>query len=229
MNSPRKKPGPKEADPGAVYSFAHQAYWGFRFLSKKKKTRWEKILNAKTVNEIRRVGKACSKPLAMTGAGYGAAGLMTWLDNANVARQVLAAKAHRRFPRSKRPSSQDRIMICLAIAVAAGVWELTYSTALRKLAEAGFGQKYFSQEVHRGDHWERAMKLGAYVWAEPIGNYFISSPDGKRILIRDLPCPVPPDFQGGFIIHGYGPNGFQSAYSKTLPVELAKDWVREDS
>ncbi|MGB6877151.1 MAG: hypothetical protein WBD87_14085 [Candidatus Acidiferrales bacterium] len=104
---------------------------------------------AKTVEQIQKVGEECSRSHVMAGAGYGAAGLMTWLTNRNVAVQVLAAKKHRRYLRSERPSSQDRRMFFLGVAVGAGVWEINFGTALRKLAEAGLGQKHMADDVHR--------------------------------------------------------------------------------
>jgi hypothetical protein len=163
----------------------------------------------------------CSQPGIMAGAGYGSAGLMTWLSKRNVARQVLVAKGHRRYPNSERPSSQDRRMIFLAVAVAAGVWGLRYSTALRKLAEAGLGLNYMAREVHRSDRTIEEMKLRSLVWAESVENYFYRLPNRKWRAMRELPCPVPAHFQGGFIIHGFGPNGPQSTFSRTLPRELA--------
>jgi len=227
-NSKARKPGPKEAHAGDIYAFAHQAYWGFRFLSMERKPLWQKILLANKVRQIQQVGEECFRPLVMAGAGYGAAGLMTWLTNPNVATQVLAAKKHRRYPRSERPSSQDRRMFFLAVAVGAGVWEISLSTALRKLAEGGFGQKHMADDVHRYDRIEEAMRLNVYLWAEPIGNYFLPMPDGTVRSIKNLPCNIPKDFQGGYIIHGIGPTGGVSTFSRILPLEL-RDVAAEKS
>jgi hypothetical protein len=154
----------------------------------------------------------------MSKAGYGARGLMTWLTSRRVATQVLNAKQHRRYPGSDRPSSRHRRMIFLGIAVGAGVWQIEYSTALRKLAEAGLGPEHLAEEVHRMDRLQEMMKH--HVWAEPVGNYFIPMEHGKWEPVQDLPCRVPADFQGGFIIHGFDPNGPQSTFSRTLPTEL---------
>ncbi|MFZ0856182.1 MAG: hypothetical protein WAN10_04950, partial [Candidatus Acidiferrales bacterium] len=203
-----------------IYAFAHQAYWGFRFLSKERNPLWQKVILAKEVREVQGVGEECSRPHAMAGAGYGAAGLMTWLKDQNVALQVLAAKKHRRYPRSERPSSRDRRMFFLAVAVGAGVWEINLSTALRKLAEAGLGQKHMADDVHRYDRIEETLRLNARVWAEPVGNYFLPMPDGTVRSIKNLPCDIPENFQGGYIIHGFGPTGLVSAFSRTLPLEL---------
>jgi len=214
------KPGPKEAHAGNIYGFAHQAYWGFRFLAERRKTFWKQILKAKTARSIQEVGRACSQSGAMTKAGYGAAGLMTWLTERRVAVQVLKAKQHRHYPDSERPSSEDRRMIFLGIAVAAGIWGIEYSTALRKLAEAGLGLEYLAQRVHAFDNLKVNMRQRSLVFAEPVENYFYRLPNGKWQLIRELPCDVPVDFQGGFIMYGYTASGPQSTFSPTLPLEL---------
>jgi hypothetical protein len=203
-----------------MYGFAHQAYFGFRFLAEKRPGFWKEVLDAKTASSIQEVGRACSQPRAMAKAGYGAAGLMTWLVKSNVALQVIAAKQHRRYPDSNRPSSEDRRMIFLAIAVAAGIWEREFSTALRILAEAGLGPESMAEEVHRFDRLEEKAKLSSLVWAEPVENYCYPVIDGKWEPTRKLPCKVPADCRGGFIIHGYGSDGPQSTYSPTLPPEL---------
>ena len=160
----------------------------------------------------------------MAGAGYGAAGQMERLRKKGVANQILAAKKHRRYPKSNRPSSHDRRMIFLAIAVAAGVWESEFNTALRKLAQAGLGIRHMTREVHRFDHLIENMRARSIVWAEPVENYFVplTSSDEKLELMRELPCKLPPDWRGGFIIHGVGPSGPQSTFSRTLPPELRK-------
>lgn len=222
-NSPGKKPGPKEAHASSIYAFAHQAYWGFRFLAEKREQLWLKVLQATRVSEIQEVGQECSKPGSMAGAGYGAAGMMEWMAKPNVAAQVLAAKNHRRYPDSERPSSEDRRMIFLGVAVAAGVFGVTFETALRKLAQAGRSQKYMARNVHNWDRIQQKLKDEGFIWAEPVGNYMLPAEGGKWELMRDLPCPIPENFQGGFIIHGYMPDGqFKSVYSKTLPTELCR-------
>lgn len=220
-NSAGKKPGPKGAHASSIYAFAHQAYWGFRFLAKKKKQLWLKVLQATRVSEIQEVGQECSKPGSMAGAGYGAAGMMEWMAKPNVAVQVLAAKKHRRYPESRRPSSQDRRMIFLGIAVAAGVFDVTFKTALRKLAEAGIAQKYLSREVHNWDKIQQRLKEEGFMYAEPVGNYMWLVEDGKWEPMRDLPCAIPKNVRGGFILHGYTPDGqFISVFSRTLPLEF---------
>jgi hypothetical protein len=156
----------------------------------------------------------------MSKAGYGARGLMTWLTRRKVAMQVLNAKQHRRYPGSDRPSSGDRRMIFLGIAVAAGVWQIEYSTALRKLAESSLGPEHMAEEVHRMDRLQETMK--PELWAEPVGNYFIPSSDGRWEQVRELPCKVPTNWEGGYILYGYGPSGFQSTFSRALPSELLR-------
>jgi len=111
-------------------------------------------------------------------------------------------------------------MIFLAISVAAGIWEVTFSTALRKLAQAGLGPHHMVREVHRFDHMREHMKREAFVWAEPVGNFYFRLSNGEWRQMRDLPCQVPANFQGGFIIYGYGPNGESATFSRTLPREL---------
>jgi len=159
----------------------------------------------------------------MSGAGYGATGMMTWLESEKVAVQVLSAKEHRRYPSSERPTSQDRRMIFLGIAVAAGVFGVKFSTALRKLAQEKLGIEHLLKEVHEIDRLQQMVKSNGYVWAEPVGNYFWCMADGTRALLRDLPCKVPRNCQGGYIIYGYGPSGFQATFSPTLPIELAEN------
>jgi hypothetical protein len=221
-SSNKKKPGPKEVDAGGVFTFAHQAYWGFRFLAEKRKTFWKQILDAGTVRSIQEVGQACLQKGAMSHAGYGAKGLMTWLTKRTVALQVLKAKQHRRYPNSNRPSSADRRMIFLSIAVAAGVWEIEYSTALRKLARANLGIERMAREVHSFDRLQENMVRDAVVMAEPVENYFFQSPEGEWRQVQELPCEIPPDFQGGFIVFGHDSKGKPEAtFSRTLPSELA--------
>jgi hypothetical protein len=189
-----------------MYGFAHQAYWGFRFLAERKQKFWQQILDARTVRGIQEVGRACSRPGSMPKAGYGARRLMTWLTSRSVATQVLKAKQHRRYPGSDRPSSGDRRMIFLGIAIAAGVWQIEYSTALRKLAEAGLGPEHMTEEVHRMDRLQETMK--PELWAEPAGNYFIPSSHGRWEQVRKLPCKVPANWKGGYILYGYDSSGF---------------------
>lgn len=228
----RKKRGPKETHAGNVYAFAHQAYWGFRYLAEKRGILWQKVLAATTVAQITRVGRVCSRPDVMSRAGYGAAGQMERLREKTVAKEILAAKKHRRYPSSNRPSSEDRRMIFLAIAVAAGVWEIDYKTALRKLTQAKLGIRHITKEVHRIDQLQENMRARSIVWAEPVGNYFLPfpSPNGKWELMQELPCKVPDDWQGGYIIHGYGLSGlFQSTFSRTLPTELDQSLSAPDA
>jgi hypothetical protein len=203
---------------GTIYTSAHQAYWGFKFLSEKKKKFWQQILDAQRVAAIQEVGRACSQRGSMPKAGYGARGSMTWLANRKVATQVLKAKFHRRYPSSGRPSSVDRRMAFLGVAVGAGVWQLKFSTALRKLAQAGLGPEQLCKEIHRMDRLKETLK--SHLWAEPIGNYLVPSSHGRWELMSELPCPVPADWEKGYIIHGYGPNGFQSTFSRNLPQDL---------
>jgi hypothetical protein len=216
------KPGPKEVDAGSVYAFAHQAYWGFRFLAEKRETLWAQILMAATPSQVREVGTTCSRPEVMRGAGYGAAGMMTWLAEEKVALQVLSAKKHRRYPGSERPTSQDRRMIFLGIAVAAGIFGLSFNTALRKLAQGNMGIEHLLKEVHEIDRLHEMVESNGYVWAEPVGNYFWHEPDGTWTLLRELPCAVPKDWQGGYILYGYGPSGFETTFTRTLPIELTE-------
>jgi hypothetical protein len=221
-NSTRKKRGPKEVHAGTIYGFAHQAYFGFKSLAENTPPHWKQILGAKTAGAIQKVGEECTQPGAMAKAGYGARGLMTWLVKPEVASRVIEAKAHRRYPDSKRPSSEDRRMIFLAIAVAAGIWEREFSTVLRILAEAGLGIDYMARDVHRFDQMEAYVKQNSIVWAEPLGNYLLYLPGGKVLQMQKLPCKVPSNCRTGFIIFGYGPSGLEEAtYSPTLPSCLA--------
>ncbi|MGB8474129.1 MAG: hypothetical protein WCE61_08605, partial [Candidatus Acidiferrum sp.] len=186
----KKKPGPKGVHAGNLYSFAHQAYWGFRFLAEKRGILWQKVLAATTIAQITRVGRACWRPGVVARAGYGAAGQMERLREKVVAKEVLAAKKHRRYPKSNRPSSEDRRMIFLGIALAAAVWEIDFETALRKLAEAQRGIRHMAKEVHRYDRFIENMRAHSIVSAEPVANYFFQepSPNGKWELMQELPC-----------------------------------------
>jgi hypothetical protein len=155
---------------------------------------------------------------------------MERLKEKTVANQVLAAKKHRRYPASDRPSSHDRRMIFLGVAVAAGVWEIEFSTALRKLPQAGYGLRYMTKEFHRWDRYQENLRRMGYVWAEPVGNYFFKLSNDKWGLMQKLPCKVPTNWQGGYIIHGYGPSGlFQSTFSRTLPTELDESLSAPDA
>jgi hypothetical protein len=164
----------------------------------------------------------------MSKAGYGAAGLMTWLVKRKVASEVLKAKQHRRYPDSSRPSSEDRRMIFLGIAVAAGIWGREFSTILRKLAEAGLGIDYMANEVHRFDQMGKNMAENSMVWAEPVGNYFYPSLNGRGEQMQEFPCKVPANCRVGFIIHGYGSDGSLSTYSPTLPSELLASLLSQE-
>ena len=217
------KTGPEEVRPGSLYAFSHQAYWGFRYLREHKESLWHAIKTATIVSEIQEIGVHCAGPNAMPGAGYGAIGAMTWLARDYVAREILAAKNHVQYPNSQRPTSEDRRMIFLGVATAAGVFELSIGTALRKLAEAKLGLEKISEHVHRFDKSTEMVISNAFVWAEPVSNYFWRSrPNGEWMLLHDLPCEIPKDWQGGFIVYGYGPSGFEVKFSRTLPVELTE-------
>ncbi len=111
-------------------------------------------------------------------------------------------------------------MMFLGISVAAGVFEIEFSTALRKLAQSRLGPHHMLRDVHRFDHFRENMKLNAFVWAEPVENFFFPLANGKWDQMRDLPCKVPGNFRGGFIIYGFGPNGETATFSRTLPLEL---------
>lgn len=120
-------------------------------------------------------------------------------------------------------------MIFLGIAVAAGGFEIKFSTALRKLAQSGYGEKFFGQKVHNWDRIEETMKGSGFVCAEPVENYVWPAEDGDWMELEKLPCAIPKDFHGGFIIHGYTPDGqFRSVFSKTLPVELSKSLEKNE-
>lgn len=113
-------------------------------------------------------------------------------------------------------------MIFLGIATAAGIFELSIGTALRKLADAKLGLEKISEHVHRVDQFREMVVSHSFVWAESVSNYFWFTPDGKWKPLHDLPCEVPDDWQGGYILYGYGPSGFDVSFSRTLPVELAE-------
>ena len=164
----------------------------------------------------------CSQPGVVVGAGYGAAGAMTYLDEEKVALQVLSAKHHRRYPKSNRRTSEDHRMIFLGIAVATGVFDLSLKTALRKLTERKLGIEHTAVEVHRHDRFVEHLRSNAFIWAEPVGNYFWLTAHGEWAPLETLPCEVPKDWQGGYIIYGYGPSGFQATFSRTLPLDLAQ-------
>lgn len=212
--------GPKPVDAGSIYCFAHQAYFGFGFLAEHRSTFWKQILEARTVNAVQEVGRACLQQGAMVGAGYGAAGLMTWLAQRRVALRVIEAKRHRRYPNSSRPSSEERRMAFLGVAVAAGIWKRKFSTAVRILAEAGLGIDHMREDVHEFDKIHNYMKEHSVVIAESLGHYFYRLPDGRLVQTEKFPCNVPANCFEGYIIHGYGPDGPQCTYSPTLPPEL---------
>ena len=116
-----------------------------------------------------------------------------------------------------------------SVATAAGIFELSIGTALRKLAEAKLGLEKISEHVHRFDQSREMVISNAFVWAEPVSNYFCCEPDGGCTLLEPLPCEVPDDWQGGYILYGYGPSGFEVSFSRTLPAELAKKKCNEPS
>jgi len=148
--------------------------------------------------------------------------MMTRLTNRKVAVQVLKAKQHRRYPRSNRRSSDDRRLIFLGIAVAAGIWEIEFSTALRKLSQNHLGIEHMIEDVHGFDISDKNMALDGIVLAEPIESYFIRLPEGRWHQIQNLPCQIPANFEGGFIVWGYDSRGKETAaFTRTLPLELA--------
>jgi len=154
----------------------------------------------------------------MPGAGYGAIGMMTWLARDYVAREVLNAKKHGQYPKSKRPSSEDRRLIFLGVATAAGIFELAISTSLRKLAEASLGLERISERVHQFDRYTEMLRKNSFIWAEPVGNYFWRAAHGEWILLDELPCEVPTDWQGGYFIYGYTDAGPQVSFVRSLPI-----------
>jgi hypothetical protein len=111
-------------------------------------------------------------------------------------------------------------MVFLGVATAAGIFELSISTALRKLAEAGQGLEKISEHVHRFDRFEERVRADSFIWSESIANYFWPLPNGEWRLLRDLPCKVPTDWQGGYIVYGYTDTGLQAAFVRALPIEL---------
>ena len=214
------KTGPEAVRPGSLYAFSHQAYWGFRYLREHKESLWHAIKTTSIVSEIQEIGMLCAGPNAMPGAGYGAIGAMTWLARDYVAREIVAAKNHDQYPSSPRPTSEDRRMIFLGVATAAGIFELSISTALRKLAEAKLGLEKISEHVHRFDQFREMVRSNAFVWAEPVGNYFWRRENGEWMLLHDLPCEVPKNWQGGFIVYGETGSGTLATFSRTLPIGL---------
>jgi hypothetical protein len=99
---------------------------------------------------------------------------------------------------------------------------LSIGTALRKLAEAKLGLEKISEHVHRFDKSREMVISNAFVWAEPVSNYFCCGPDGGWTLLQPLACEVPKDWLGGYIIHSNGTSGFEAVFSRTLPVELTE-------
>lgn len=211
------KTGPKAVSPGTLYAFAHQAYWGFRYLREHEQSSWLAVKTARNVSEIQEIGNKCAARNAMPDAGYGVIGAMTWLRREYVAQEILNAKKHSEYPKSNRPSSEDRRMIFLGVATAAGIFELKIATALRKLAEAGQGLENISEDVHAFDRLKEMLRAKSLTWAEPVANYFWPSPNGGWILLRDLPCEVPTDWQGGYFIFGIQEGECRATFSRTLP------------
>lgn len=158
----------------------------------------------------------------MDGASYGAAGLMTWLSNEDVARQILRAKQHRRYPKPNLTLSEERRIIFLGIAVAAGIWEVEFSTALRKLAVAGLGQERLAEELRSGQEFESKLKEMNAVWAEPVGNFFfpVASEKNGYLQTKELPCEIPIDWHGGYILYGFINSKFEARFGRILPIEL---------
>jgi hypothetical protein len=214
------KTGPEGVSPGSLYAFAQQAYWGFRYLREHKQPLWLAVKTATTVSEIQQIGKNCAARNAMSGAGYGAIGAMTWLGRDYVAQEILNAKKHTEHPKSNRPSSEDRRMIFLGIATAAGIFELQVSTALRKLGSARLGWKRLSMDVHNWDKFKEKMRAESFTLAESVANYFWPQPNGKWIQLRDLPCEVPEDWYGGYFVYGITDAGEQVTFARGLPIEL---------
>lgn len=224
------KRGPEEAKAGSLYIVAHQAYWGFRYLHEHRAPLWLAIENATSVLDIQKIGRTCAAPNAMPGAGYGASGAMTYLARDHVAREILAAKKHHQYPKSKRPSSDDRRMIFLGVAIAAGLFERSIGTALRKLTEDGLGLEHIAEDVHQFDRFREKVIVESLIWAEPVGNYFSPSSSGRWRRIRELPCEIPDDWQGGFIIHGHTRLGPKATFARGLPIGLkGESQSREDA
>jgi hypothetical protein len=213
-------PGPTEITAGSIYTFAHQAYWGFRYLRENREKLWRAVLDARSVSPLQKIGHKCASSNLSGETGYKALGAVAWLENRRVAREILNAKQHRRYPASARPSSEDRRFIFLGIAVAAGIFELSFSTCLRKLAESDLGPEYIAVVVHNMDRLRTAISANALVWAEPVGNYFYPLAGGKWEKVCDLPCDVPADWQGGFLIFGQDESGQRVTFSRELPAEL---------
>ena len=214
------KTGPKGVRPGSLYAFAHQAYWGFRYLREHKQPLWLAVKRATTASEIQQIGEKCAWRGEMSGAGYGAIGAMTWLMRDYVAQEILNAKKRPQYPKSDRPSSEDRRMIFLGVATAAGIFELKTATVLRKLAEAWRGLVNISVDVHRFDVFKEKLRAKSFTWAESVANYFWLNRKGEWIQLRDLPCEIPEDWYGGYFVYGITDAGEQVVFSRGLPIEL---------
>jgi hypothetical protein len=214
------KTGPEGVSPGSLYAFAHQAYWGFRYLREHQEPLWLVIKAATSVSEIQKIGEKCSAPNAMPGSGYGAIGAMTWLARDYVAQEVLNAKKHRDYPKSDRPSSEDRRMFFLGIAISAGIFELKLGTALRKLAEADLGSEKLSVDVHRYDLFREKVRTESLIWAESVAHYFWLNANGEWMQLDDLPCEVPKDWHGGYFLYGITDTGLKVVFVRKLPIEL---------
>lgn len=214
-------PGPTKVESGSLYAFAHQAYWGFRYLSEHQGPLWRAIKTATSVSEVQKIGDICAGPNAMPNASYGAVGAMTWLARDYVANEILAARKHPKYPKSNRPTSEDRRMIFLGIAVAAGIFELRVGTALRRLAESKMGLEVLADEVHQFDRYKKMVEEKGYVIAEPITNYVLPLGNGRVYVKGDLPCYVPANHAKGYIIHGYCDGHSVATFSEELPADLA--------
>ncbi|MBZ5660324.1 MAG: hypothetical protein LAO08_07930 [Acidobacteriia bacterium] len=202
------KRGPKGQGPGTLYATACQWFWRFKRLREgvpdgvqhnpdfrvlddgTTKTEWvftryqgkpaepdvwEALLNARTAQDVQ---NACQRSTWWLNPKYGGGPGSPYPGLPALANSFLEAKDHTRYPRSKRPTSEESRMWFLAIALAAETWEIGLGRAINLLQTAPAFRK---PEESKGLKEIMASTGGVTELVHPAGNYYTNGREFWRV------------------------------------------------
>ena len=193
------KRGPKGQGPGTLYATACQWFWRFKSLRKgipdgvqhnpdftmlddgrvrtnwiftpyqgkpAEPQTWDALLDASTIEEVQ---ASCQASPWWLNPKYGGGPGSPYPGLPALASALLKAKAHLRYPRSNRPTSEESRMWFLAIALAAETWEISLGTAINLLHKSPAFRKPEEPKVLKEimDSTGNVMEL-----VHPEGNYY---------------------------------------------------------
>ncbi len=202
------KRGPKGQGPGTLYATACQWFWRFKSLREgipdgvqhdpdfrtlndgrvrtnwvftpyhgrpAEPDTWEALLNAKTVQDVQ---DACQHSPWWLNPKYGGGPGSPYPGLPALANSFLDAKDHPRYPRSKRPTSEESRMWFLAIALAAETWEIGLGRAINLLQTAPAFRK---PEEPKGLKEIMDSTGGVMELVDPAGNYYTNGRESWRV------------------------------------------------